>query len=330
MFLTGFADEAGKDIDCQIKATLELGWENIELRLIGDKTLATVSEAEFETLYEKLAEAGIRINCFGSGIANWSKSPCSQEDFDASVKELADAIPRLQRLGTRLVRGMSFKILDDRRFDSPELEKIIFKKVNILTRMCEDAGIIYGHENCMNYGGQSYVHTLRLLENIKSDHFKLIFDTGNPVFSFRRLGTEPYPLQNSFEFYRNVREYIYYVHIKDGIAVEMQEGYNRPVTRFTFAGEGSGFVRQIVTDLREYGYDGGFSIEPHLATVFHEGDDPGNSDLAARRKYETYVKYGRRFEQLLKDCGWKIPRKCTCNSQQRKRSCEPNLGVPVG
>jgi sugar phosphate isomerase/epimerase len=306
MFLTGFADEAGKDIDSQIKATAELGWENIELRAIDDKNLATISDEEFETLCGKLDAAGISINCFGSGIANWSKSPRSKEDFDASVKELKDAIPRMQKLGTKLVRGMSFKILEDERFDSPELEKIIFEKVNVLTKMCEDAGILYGHENCMNYGGQSYIHTLRLIENVRSDNFKLIFDTGNPVFTFRRIGQEPYTLQNSFEFYKNVREYIYYVHIKDGIAVEMKEGYERPETRFTFAGKGSGFVKQIVRDLREFGYDGGFSIEPHVATVFHEDDDQENAELSARRKYETYIEYGRSFEQLLKECGWTL------------------------
>ncbi|MFA7231431.1 MAG: sugar phosphate isomerase/epimerase family protein [Victivallaceae bacterium] len=299
MYLTGFADEAGKDIDTQIKATLELGWENIELRYIGEKNLATITDAEFETIYEKLKSAGIKINCFGSRIANWNKSPRSEDDFEASIKELKDSIPRMQKLGTKIVRGMSFKILDDERFDSPELEKIIFKKVTLLTKICEDAGIIYGHENCMNYGGQSHVHTLRLLENIKSDNFKLIFDTGNPVFTFRRIGTEPYALQNAYEFYKNVREYIYYVHIKDGIATEMKENYERPETKFTFAGEGSGFVHQIVKDLLKNGYDGGFSIEPHVETVFHDDDDKENSKLSAVRKYETYIKYGHDFEKLL-------------------------------
>jgi sugar phosphate isomerase/epimerase len=302
MYLTGFADEAGKDIDTQIKATLELGWENIELRAIGEKNLATLTDAEFDAMHEKLETAGVKINCFGSGIANWSKSPRSEEDFESSVKELKDAIPRMRKLGTKIVRGMSFKILDDERFDSPELEKIIFKKVNTLVKMCEDAGIIYGHENCMNYGGQSHIHTLRLLENVRSDNLKLIFDTGNPVFTFRRIGTEPYALQNAWEFYKNVREHIYYVHIKDGIATKMKEGYERPETRFIFAGEGSGFVRQIVTDLLQNGYDGGFSIEPHVATVFHEDDNQEDADLSALRKYETYIKYGRDFEKLLEEC----------------------------
>ena len=265
------------------------------------KNLASISDTEFETLCEKLEASGVSINCFGSNIANWKKSPRSEEDFEASIKELKDSIPRMQRLGTKIVRGMSFKILDDERFDSPELEKIIFEKVNILVKMCEDAGIIYCHENCMNYAGQSHIHTLRLLDNIRSDSLKLIFDTGNPVFTFRRFGMEPYALQNAYEFYNNVREYIHYVHIKDGIAVEMKENYERPETKFTFAGEGSGFVPQIVADLLKNGYDGGFSIEPHVATVFHDDDDQQNTELSATRKYETYIKYGHGFEQLLEN-----------------------------
>src|SRR6185503_15552096 len=34
MYLTGFADEAARDIDAQIRATLELGWRSIESRNI--------------------------------------------------------------------------------------------------------------------------------------------------------------------------------------------------------------------------------------------------------------------------------------------------------
>lgn len=304
MFLTGFADEAGKAIDIQIKATKALGWHNIELRAAGDKNLATMSDAEFDEMQSKLNESGIKINCFGSGIANWSKSPTDEKDFNESIKELQDAVPRMQKLGTRLVRGMSFKILSAAGFDAPELEKIIFKKVSSLVKICEDAGIIYGHENCMNYGGQSHVHTLRLLENIKSDNFKLIFDTGNPVFTFNRIGKRPHKLQDAFEFYRNVREFIYYVHIKDGIAEEPKDDETRPDTKFTFAGEGGGRVRDILTDLKKDGYDGGFSIEPHVQTVFHEKDSKDDSELAALRKFETYVEYGKRFEKLLSECGY--------------------------
>ncbi len=300
MFFTGFADEAGKPFADQIEATRRLGWKFIECRAIGTGTLSTISEAEFEAMLGMLNASGIAVNCFGSGIANWGKSPRSEEDFQASRKELLDALPRMKKLGTKLLRGMSFKLLPGEVFDSPELEAIIFRKVNELVKICEDNGIVYGHENCMNYAGQSHIHTLRLLDNVKSKALTLIYDTGNPVFTFRRLGAEPYPLQSSWEFYSKVREFVGYIHIKDGVPEYLEDGTVKP--HFCFAGDGCGDVRAIVIDLLKRGYDGGFSMEPHIATVFHADDNPEDSDVQRKRKLETYVEYGKRFEKLLAEC----------------------------
>ena len=300
MFLTGFADEASHDLALQIKATRELGWKYIEARFIGEKFFGDISDAEFEKACEQLAESGIRFNCYGSGVANWSKAPRSEADFQATRAELLRAIPRMQRLGIKLIRGMSFKLTGDEPFDSPELEAIIFRKVKELVKICEDNGIVYGHENCMNYGGQSYRHTLKLLDHVQSPNFKLIFDTGNPCFTFRRIGNPPYPLQSSREFYENVREFICHVHIKDAVSTIQPDGSVK--TTYTYAGEGNGDIPWILTDLIKRGYDGGFSMEPHVAVVFHDKEDPGNADLQARKKYETYIEYGRRFEKLLEEC----------------------------
>ena len=303
MFLTGFADEAGSDIKTQIAATKELGWHFIETRAIGAYNLASLPEADFEEMCRLLDEANIKINCFGSGIANWGKHPRKAEDFEASKKELLNAIPRMKKLGTKMVRGMSFLVPEDEQPDSPELEGIIFAKVNELVKICEDNGIIYGHENCMNYGGLSHLHTLKLIDHVKSPAFKLIFDTGNPVFNPRFIGQGPYPMQSAWEFYKNVRDFIAYVHIKDGTAIP-EPGKFRPSCQFCYAGDGNGCVRAIVIDLLKTGYDGGFSMEPHIASVFHE-KNPG-ATLEAN-KYSSYVEYGRRFEKLLVDCGWTLP-----------------------
>jgi sugar phosphate isomerase/epimerase len=137
MFLTGLADEAGKEVDTQIKATKALGWHYIELRAAGEKNLATMSDEEFDRMQCSLDAAGVKINCFGSGIANWTKSLEKEEDFNKSIKELQDAITRMHRLGTKLVRGMSFKVLSVDGFDSPELERAIFKKISHLVKICE-------------------------------------------------------------------------------------------------------------------------------------------------------------------------------------------------
>ena len=303
MFLTGFTDEAGADLATQLRATKELGWKFFETRKINDKTLSSMSDAEFDTLCAALDESGIKINCYGSEIANWKKHPRKEEDFQASIDELTAAIPRMQKLGIKLVRGMSFVAVTDEQPDSPELEQIIFKKVRRLVEICADNGIVYGHENCRNYGGLSHRHTLKLLENVNHDNLKLIYDTGNPCTTYRRIGEPPYALQSSWEFYRNVREHIVYVHIKDFTAIPNAD--MSPVTRQrAFAGDGTGDIRAIVRDLRETGYDGGFSIEPHIAWERFGMPYDNEDDLTVR--YHNYITYGKRFEKLLRECGWEF------------------------
>ena len=288
MFLTGFADEASHDLKEQIRATEELGWKFIETRAIGEKNLGTLSDAEFDEVLETLSHTDVRFNCYGSAVANWGKSPRSDADFEASRKELITAIPRMHKLGIRMIRGMSFRRASDETFDNPDLEKVIFAKIKELVRICENEGIIYGHENCMNYGGQSWHHTLRLLENINSDNFQLIFDTGNPTFNFSRLGPKPYKLQSSWEFYKNVREFIAYIHIKDA-------KWNGEQPVYTFAGEGWGEVERILADAFATGYDGGISIEPHMNKVFHDPDANVNEKLS----FENYIEYGKRLMALV-------------------------------
>ncbi len=146
----------------------------------------------------------------------------------------------------------------------------------------------------MNYGGMSSEHTLRLIEKINSLNFKLVFDTGNPVITYDRSGTKPYKKQNAFEFYKEVREFIHYVHIKDGIYLNETDGVF-PDAKWTFPGEGEGHVKEIVTDLLKSGYDGGFSMEPHMSVVFHDKAAQTEADL----QYSNYIEYGKRFMKMI-------------------------------
>lgn len=164
MYYTGFADEAGQAIDIQIKATKELGWSHIELRATDSPLNVTdVSNEKFDEVLAKLTDAGISISCFGSAVANWQKDPLKEEDFTRSVEELERALPRMKKARTRYLRGMSFVALKDKPAPGPDIEKIIFTKIKKLVKMCEEVDILYLHENCLNYGGLSWKHTLRLL-----------------------------------------------------------------------------------------------------------------------------------------------------------------------
>ncbi|HNY25835.1 MAG TPA: TIM barrel protein [Candidatus Sumerlaeota bacterium] len=287
VYLTGFADEAADDLEGQIRATRELGWQNIESRNIGGQNIHNIPEAEFETVCARLAESGVHINCFGSAIANWGKR--IDEPFETSWAEALRAVPRMQRLGTRLVRIMSFAVLEGREPDD-QMETERFRRLRELQALFSDAGIQAVHENCMNYGGMGWPYTLRLLDNVPG--LRLVFDTGNPVFLDDRTKAKPYPKQSAWEFYSHVKEHIAYLHIKDG-RFDPQTGQ----TTYTFAGEGDAEVPRILEDLLKHGYDGGISIEPHLGTVFH---DAAAGKAADEARYAAYVEYGRRVDKMIR------------------------------
>lgn len=289
MYFTGFADEASPSLDRQIQATKELGWSSIEARSLFGKNLGTISDAEFELLQQKLSEAGVSINCYGSAVANWA-NPIT-ESPEKSYAELRTALPRMRKLGTGMIRIMSFAVPQELKARAWEFEEEVVKRLQVIVRMAEDAGVVCVHENCMNWGGLSYEHTLRLCDRLgSSPSFRLVFDTGNPVFNDDYSKT-PLRKQSSWEFYSKVRDFVVYIHIKDG---KFQED---GTTKYTFGGEGDGDVRRILTDAFSRGYDGGISIEPHMNKVFHDPD----ANVNERLSYENYVEYGKRMMALVDD-----------------------------
>ena len=285
LYLTGFADEAAKGIEGQITATRELGWKHIESRNVDGVNIHDLPDAEFDRVAGKLADAGISINCFGSAIANWGKS--ITDSMDSSLAEIRRAIPRMQRLGTKLIRIMSFAVLKDQAPDD-QMEEERFRRLREILTMFTDAGMTPVHENCMNYGGMGWSYTLRMLENFPG--LKLVFDTGKPVFTPDYAKPKPWPRQSAWEFYSHVKEHIAYIHIKDGI---WDESKQKQI--FTHAGEGQGDVYRILKDLLANGYQGGISIEPHLAVVFHDEKVQSSETIM----FNNYVEYGCRVERLI-------------------------------
>jgi hypothetical protein len=50
-----------------------------------------------------------------------------------------------------------------------------------------------------------------------------------------------------------------------------------------------------VSDLLQSGYDGGISIEPHMAIVHHDASVASPEE----QRFRTYVEYGRRMERII-------------------------------
>ena len=295
MILTGIGDEAGNTIEAQIRAVQELGWKHIEMRGVEaagfpKANFHEIPDKAFDLAAAKLQEAGIRVHCFGSTIMNWAKTVSTP--FEVTLGEVSRCIPRMQRLGVKLVRVMSFKPGDD----EAEIPPVVFERVREVTKRFLDAGITPVHENCMNYGGMSSRHALQLIE--QAPGLKWVFDTANPVFNPDRAKPRPWPQQDPWEFWTKVREHVVHIHIKDATwnPVKKDADYNWP-------GEGQGRVRDILQDAFARGYDAGISIEPHMVVVFHDAASMANDDAMRA----NFVEYGRRLEVLIREVKTALP-----------------------
>ena len=272
--ICGIADEAGQDIETQVKAHTELGWDLLELRLVDGRNATDLTDDEFDRVYAAVTEAGLHVPSFASQLCNWARPITT--DFAVDVAELRRAIPRMQRLGAKTIRIMSYPNDKDNPLPEAEWRKEALRRIRELVKMAEDGGIVLVHENCHGWACRNTDAMLELVEEIPSPSLKLLFDMGN--FSGKPVGA-------SREMYSKIREHIAYVHMKD-----------RGDDGATFPGQGNCEVRRITQDLAATGYDGIISIEPHIAAVVHLGktSDP-------QLMYETYIKYGRMAAEIVEE-----------------------------
>jgi sugar phosphate isomerase/epimerase len=287
VILTGFTDEAADSIDEQIRVTKRLGWQYLSARTIGSGNIHEIGEDEFEQVVEWLEASNIKVAEFGTLIGNWGKSITS--DWTVTLDEINRCIPRMQRLDVKYARIMSYAQLP---WGEDQREEERFRRLREITKRFKDAGLEALHENCMNWGGFSPDHTLRLLDEVPG--LRLVFDTGNPVFAKDRSKAAPYPWQDSLEFFHKVKHAVAHVHVKDAVMHSSEEGAKPD---YTFPGEGQGHVREILSELKQSGYDGFIAVEPHLAKVFHDDTDQSETANAS----DIYVEYGKRMERLIRD-----------------------------
>jgi len=290
MILMGIGDEAGSSLDTQIKATKELGWKHIEMRGVEVPGFAkdnfhNIPDAAFDQAVAKLQENDISVYAFGSTIMNWAKTV--ETPFDVTLAEVKRTIPRMQKIGSKFVRVMSFKPKDE----ESEIPAVVFERVKEVTKMFLDAGIQPVHENCMNYGGMSWQHAEQLLEKVPG--LKWVFDTANPIFNADRRGAKPWGRQDPWEFWLQMKAHTAHIHIKDATwnPAKNDADYNWP-------GEGQGRVKDILRDAFSSGYDAGISLEPHMVVVFHDVSGTGKS-VTEEDTRVNFVEYGKRLEKII-------------------------------
>ncbi len=266
--LTGFADEISPDLTEQLDTLSEESIRHLELRSVWNRNVLDLTDDELKQVKTAISECGVGVSSIGSPIG---KVPIV-EDFAPHLERFRRALQAAKVMETRYVRVFSFFMPED---DDPDIYRDeVLERMGALASEAEDAGITLLHENEKEIYGDTPSRCLDILTQVNSPALRAAWDAAN----FVQCGVDrPFT-----EGYEELRPFIEYVHVKDAMA-----GCGQVVP----AGEGDGELSETILALRDSGFDGFFSLEPHLAEA---GTYSGFSGP------DLFKKASRAFKELLR------------------------------
>lgn len=279
-WLTAIGDEAGASLSVQVNALVRLGCSRIELRSIDRRALAQLSLAEVQGVAETLAAAGLAVSVLSSGIGAWGRSVTTPLSWD--LEELRLLAPRAELLQARSIRVMSWQA--DAGASPARWAEEAIRRMRLLVERARSLGLTLLHENCLGWAGQDAECGLALVRACDSPSLRLLLDVGNCVVH----GQDP------VRYTRALVEHVAHVHVKDVLMVQAGP-------RFVPPGEGSAQIRACLAVLRDAGYEGGVSLEPHLHTRPHE-----QTVADGVHALEDFLACGRALARMLREV-WSAP-----------------------
>ena len=238
--LSGFVDEISDDFSEQCKVAADLGLRYVEVRSAWGTNILDLDDAQFATVRETLAEHGLKVSSIGSPIGKIS----IDDDFPPHLDRMRHAVEVAGTLEGPYIRIFSFFIPDGTDPDSRRDD--VLSRMSALAEAAVDSDVILVHENEKEIYGDIPRRCLDIVTSVSSPKLQLAWDPAN----FVQVGVRPFT-----EGYAMLRPYVGYIQIKDALLADAS---------VVVAGEGDGELRETVRALRADGFDGFFSLEPHL------------------------------------------------------------------
>lgn len=238
--LSGFADEIDMDLSKQIAVLKKLDISYVEMRGVNGKGLVEYTLEEVREIKKQLFDAGIRLSSVGSPIGKIKIN----DDFLPHMELYKHTVEIAHEMEAPYIRMFSFFMPQDEDY-APYRGKVL-SQVGQFVDYAKTSQITLLHENEKDIYGDMADRCLELMKEFYGDHFKAVFDFANFVQC----------KQDTLSAYEMLKPYIAYVHIKDAL---WQDASVVP------AGHGDGNVKEILKMLKDSGYQGFLSLEPHLA-----------------------------------------------------------------
>jgi len=242
--LTGFADEIDPELDRQIETLQAEQMRHLELRGVWNTNVVRLNDEQIARIEQTLNAQGIAVSAIASPIGKIG----IQDDFTPHLADFHRALDLARRLNAPFVRIFSFFIPDGN--DPATHREAVLDRLAQLVRAADGTGVTLLHENEKGIYGDTPARCHDLLTAIDSPILRAAWDPANFV---QVAGAAARPHDDGFDL---LRPFIAYVHVKDA---KSGGGCVTP------AGEGDGQLRETIAALHADGFDGFFSLEPHLA-----------------------------------------------------------------
>ncbi|MEV4538506.1 sugar phosphate isomerase/epimerase family protein [Asanoa sp. NPDC049518] len=253
--LSGFGDEIDADPVVQLAVLSALGARHLELRSAWDVNVVDLSPAQLDSIAALLRERGMAVSAIASPIGKVRIT----EDPAGELDRLDRAIAAAHRLDCRYIRLFSF--YRPPGATARDIRDDVLRRTREWADRAEANDAVLVHENEKDIYGDTPDRVRDLVESVGSPALKVAWDNAN----FVQVGVRPFT-----DGYALLRPYLEYLQVKDAIAAT---GEVVP------AGEGDGELRETLTALRDDGYAGFASLEPHLAMQHATGGFSGPAEF---------------------------------------------------
>jgi sugar phosphate isomerase/epimerase len=245
--ISAFADEIDSEISIQFQHLNEHGIGLLDLRSALGKNVMHLSDEEVLQVKETATNAGIGFNCVGSPVNKVKTAEVIPEEELAKLKR-AGEVAKL--LGINRIR-----IFTPESNDWDEVKSWMGLQI----AYAKEHGLLLMHENDARYYGAFPENAKRLFGEFGSEHFRAAFDFANSVqIGFKAMD----------DWFPWLLPHLETIHIKDA-----KSGKVVP------AGEGDGQVVETLAWLKEQGWNGVLSIEPHLQLAGDRGGFSGTESF---------------------------------------------------
>jgi sugar phosphate isomerase/epimerase len=249
--LSGFVDEISPDFTEQCRVASGLGLRFVELRSAWDVNILDLKPDQLSAMRDTLGSLGLEVSSIGSPIGKIF----IDEPFPPHLERMRHAAEVAHFFDAPYIRIFSFFLRPGA--DPADHRDDVIERMRALARVAEDADVTLLHENEKEIYGDVPSRCLDIVRSVGSPHLRLAWDPAN----FVQVGVRPYT-----DGYAMLRPHIEYIQIKDARAAD-----GTVVT----AGNGDGEVARTLRALQHDGFDGFFSLEPHLSLGFDTGGFSG-------------------------------------------------------